>query len=248
MKFNKNKKAKIGAWQTIGHPQITEAMLSTELFDWLAVDLEHSPITTDQAQTIFSICKLRNVLPFARLSKMDVKQARQMLDFGAAGLLIPMVEDSNALENFYHKISYANAARGACLSPMNDWGDHFKKYQENFNPIIIPQIESKNGIDNLEAIISHDFVNTIFVGPYDLSASIGLPGNFVHNKFMAQKEKIETISKKNDIELGIHVTVPSCNDLKESIDKGYTFVAFGTDLISMRYPLSQAKKEIKNEI
>lgn len=233
-----NNKAVIGAWVTIGHPEIAEVLLSTKRFDWLAIDMEHASPTTEQVAGIFLACKAYGVSPMVRLPNHDYYLARKVLDLGAEGIIIPVVESSETIDEIFKHTNYSPVGkRGACLSRINKWGDEFQDYYKNFKPLIIPQIESKNGVENIQAIANPDKVDAIFVGPYDLSADLNIPGNFDDEKFKSQMDNILAFGKDSTIPLGIHQVEPCNNQLNDKIKDGYRFIAFGTDAICMRKPL-----------
>lgn len=238
----KDHKVTMGAWLTIGHHQVAEALCSTGFYQWLAIDVEHSSPSYDQATAIFAVCDKYNVAPLVRVLGRDPYQARKYLDMGAHGIIIPVVEDTSDFDEYLSHLFYPpKGKRGVCLYRMNEWGDKFEDYISNFSPIIIPQIETLKGAKNAEEIMKHPEVDACFVGPYDLSGSLKQPGQFDTDEFKEACKKIEDACKEANKPLGLHVVDPDPDLLALKVKENYKFIAFGTDMICMRKPILTAK-------
>ena len=101
-------------------------------------------------------------------------------------------------------------------------------------------IENLEFVSNLEEIVKIDSIDAFFIGPYDLSASLGVPGNFNSQVYKNTLSKIIKICNKNNKPIGIHVVEPNVKDLKKSILSGYQFIAYSLDTVflnhSSRFP------------
>jgi len=235
----------IGAWLTVASPVVAEAMASMG-FHWLAVDLEHNPLTLADASLAFLAAEKHGVASFARLPSADPILARQILDAGAQGLLVPMVQDPTEFDNFAsHCLHLPKGKRGMSLSRCNLWGDRFEENLETFNPILVPMIETKKGIENINELTALPHTNAIFIGPYDLSASLGVAGEFEAPEFIDALEKIKVAANRNGIPLGIHQVKPDGGELKSRLTEGYSFIAFSTDILAMRHALAGFKDILK---
>lgn len=238
-------KNSIGAWITVGHPQVTEALMSSPLYDWLAIDCEHCSFTPNEMVQIFTVCQNLKKKAFVRISQMDPIEGRKALDYGADGVLIPMVEDPAPFKDFCASLRYPpEGKRGVCLARINRWGEEFDSYMRDFKPIIVPQIESKKGVDNLPDIIDAG-VSGVFLGPYDLSASLGTPGQFDTDEFKAIASEVIKICEEKSIPLAIHVVEPDPELLLQKKEEGFSFFAFGTDMICMRSSVNKANNFLK---
>ena len=237
-------KTNLGAWLTVGHPQVAEAIGSTGFYNWLAVDIEHSTPSLDQAAAIFLACDRWKMTPFVRTLGYDPFKMRSFLDAGAKGVIIPVVENAQQLRDIAEHLYYPpKGKRGVCLSRMNNWGDQFEEYYNDFEPKIIAQIESKAGVDNIEQILEVEELDGIFVGPYDLSGSLGIPGQFENSILKESLDKVVSACQKTDKLLGIHVVAPEPTDLQNKIDQGFNFIAYGTDMICLRHSIMNTKKQ-----
>ena len=173
----------IGSWITLAHPAIAEIMCKSG-FDWLTVDLEHSVITIREAEELIRIIHLSNVSPFVRLTNNDENQIKRVMDAGAHGIIVPMVKTKSDAEKAIKYVKYPPLGiRGVGLARAQGYGSEFKEYNKWLkNEVkIIVQIEHVDSINNLNDIISLKHINGIFIGPYDLSASLGIPGDFENN-------------------------------------------------------------------
>ena len=234
-KFNINGDApSIGGWLTTFNPVVAEAMAICG-FDWIAIDMEHGPADEASAPSIFMALELCGVAPVVRLPSADPYLARRMLDLGAMGLIVPVTESAGAFEDFARHCLYPPVGhRGAGLSRVNKWGAFFDSYVAGFRPVLIPQIETKEGISAAASIAALECVDGLFVGPYDLSANLGAPGDFCTFEFTTAIKLIQEACKDSGKASGIHQVAPDMKALKEKLTEGYQFVAFGTDMIAMQ--------------
>ncbi len=229
----------IGAWSTVPSAAVAEAMASCG-FHWLAVDLEHSAIEVADVLPIFLAAERYGVAPFVRLPSADPYLGRRCLDSGAAGLIVPVVNSAAAFAEFAQHCYYApRGRRGACLSRANGWGDTFDGYNRDFQPILVPQIESRAGVADVDAIAALDCVDALFIGPYDLSADLGIPGNFETAEIKAAMGQVLDACKRHGKAPGIHQVAPSPEALRQRLDEGYQFIAYSTDMVAMRAALGR---------
>ena len=176
----KKKNISIGSWITLGHTSIAEIMCNAG-FDWLAIDLEHSSITLSQAEEMIRVINLCNVKPFVRLTSNNPDQIKRVLDAGAEGIIVPMVNSYNdaikAVDSSYYP---PIGKRSVGLARAQKYGiglnEYIKWKRKNFTLIV--QIEHVDAIGNLEEIFSIEKIDGYLIGPYDLSASLGIPGDF----------------------------------------------------------------------
>lgn len=236
-----NKQPILAAWQQLGCPQVTIAMASLG-FDWVVVDLEHTSITTQEAESIFIAAERHQAKPFVRLPSADPYLARRMLDAGAKGLFVPVVENRENFDAFAkHCFFPPKGRRGLGLVRANLWGEELKNYFDEFKPIIIAQIETKQGAENIESILESPFLDGIMIGPYDLSADLGSPGDFEDSRFKKYCKAILASARKDSKMIGYHQVQPVLEELKKRIDEGYDFLAYGTDIVAMRHALKGLK-------
>lgn len=227
--------ALIGAWLQTSSATIAEAM-ATCGFDWMAVDMEHGIADVEQASLVFAVCERHGVSPLVRLPRADPYLARRLLDAGAEGLLVPVVEDPGALSEFLSHCLYPpEGRRGVGLVRANQWGETFEDYTKNFKPVIVPMIETKKGVDAAGDIAALPGVDGLFLGPYDLSADLGGAGDFEAPDFVESVSAVKDACAANGKAPGIHQVEPDRGALDERIEQGFRFLAFGTDLVAVRH-------------
>ena len=227
----------VGGWITVPTPVVAEAM-ATMGFHWVAVDMEHAPISEGDIQGVFIALEKCGVSPMVRLPSADPYLARRMLDSGAAGLIVPVVEDAVEFSKFAAYCAYPpKGTRGVGLSRCNGWGESFDDYLQNFEPVLVPQIETVAGVAAAGEIAALDEVDAVFVGPYDLSASLGDQGDFSTAEFKSAMGIVRDACDAAAKPVGVHQVDPDPDALKDQIDEGFRFVAFGTDMIAMRAAL-----------
>lgn len=230
----------VGSWMQIPNSSIAE-IIGKAGYDWVAVDLEHGSISIQQLPDIFRSLELGETLPLVRLAKGSSKDCKQALDAGAGGVIVPMIESAQQLENVRNSCNWPPAgSRGVGFSRANLYGKYFDDYsREAQSPILVAMIESLTAVDNLEEIIKVKGLDAILVGPYDLSASMGLTARFDHPEFIKVLNKLLTVTASFNFPCGIHVVEPSTRDLKLRIKEGYKFIAYSIDSVFLNSSVSR---------
>lgn len=213
-------------------------------FHWMAVDMEHGTMSLDQAESCFIAAERHGVSAMARLPSADPYMGRHLLDAGAAGLLVPVVEDARAFAEFVAHCLYSGK-RGSGLSRCNNYGDDFDSYYNNFRPFLVPQIETLKGVEAANSLAAINEVDALFLGPYDLSADLGRPGDMCTEAFKQAAEKVRQACQAKGKSLGIHQVKPDAEELKARVAEGYNFIAYATDIIAMRSALGSPIKIVE---
>jgi len=244
--LNENKLS-IGSWLTIGHPSVAEIM-TQENFDWLCIDMEHTSIDYAMAQVLISTIQNYKKPALVRVSKNEEVCIKKVLDSGADGVVIPMINDIQDAKQAIDYVYYPPVGkRGVGLYRAQGYGQNFAEYKSKAQGelVIIVQIEHYKGVENLEEIISLDHIDGIIIGPYDLSGSLGIPGDFMDKTFLSYIERVENICKKYNFPLGYHQVNPDYHQLQNKIDQGYRFLGFGTDFLFMSKKIEHELSNIK---
>lgn len=229
----KKRELTIGSWLQIGSPIVAEIMAQAG-FDWLVVDMEHSAISIDNAQTLIQVIDLAGCAPLVRLSSNDPTLIKRVMDAGSHGIIVPNVNSANDAVAAVKAVRYPpDGTRGVGLWRAQGYGFDFDKYKQwqASETLVIVQIEHIEAVNNFEAILNIEGVNGFIIGPYDLSASLGIPGEFEHPDFRAVLDKIHHISREMDAMMGTHVVMPDVSAVKQRIEEGYRLIAFGTDIL-----------------
>ena len=225
------KKASIGAWILTYSPASADVIARSGV-DWVCIDLEHSSINFSELGILLNVLEKNKTESFVRVSFNDKTQIKKALDLGANGIIIPMVNNEMEAKKAV-KYSYYPpfGSRGLGFARAQGFGFDLKNYLKKSKKIkLIVQIESFEAINNLEKILKVKGLSGTFIGPYDLSGSLGHPGNFTNKKYVNSILKYEKLSKKYKIPMGIHVAYPDAISVNKMIRKGYKFIAMGTDM------------------
>lgn len=222
----------LGSWIQIPHSSVAEIMGQAG-YDWIAVDMEHGAISVHQLPDLFRALELGGTLPLARLAQGQSKDCKQALDAGAGGVIVPMVESAEALKAVRDACKWPpSGTRGVGFSRANLFGKHFESYREEAqNPLLVAMIEHVRAVDCLEDILAVDGLDAILIGPYDLSASMGVTGDFESPAFVNVMERVSALCIKSKIPCGIHVVTPDIDLLRKRVEQGYKFIAYSIDSV-----------------
>ena len=236
----------IGTWLSLPNEAVAEIFAKAG-YEWVVIDLEHSAINIDQAANLIRVIDLAGSKPLVRLSDHNPSQIKRVLDAGAKGILAPMVESQQQIEGIISACHYPpKGKRGMGLARAQGYGEENAKSeyitQSSKHVEIYAQIESVTGIENIDSILSQD-INGYFIGPYDLSASLGSPGEFSSTEFVAADEIALQAAKKYQIKCGYHLVEPQPKQIQTLHKKGYDMIAFSVDIrmldLSARLPFTQ---------
>ena len=222
----------LGSWITLGHPAIAEIMASAG-FDWLVVDLEHSVIDLEVAGDLIRTIDLCGAAPLVRLTSNDQNQIKRVMDAGAHGIIVPMVNTPEEALRAVAATRYAPVgSRGVGLARAQGYGANFQNYLkwQSEGPVIIVQIEHKDAVDKLEAILKVPGVDGFIVGPYDLSCSMGIAGQFEQAEFVHTIKRIHEIGQQVGSLVGMHIVEPDLQQLEQMARDGYNFIAYSVDI------------------
>jgi 2-dehydro-3-deoxyglucarate aldolase len=223
----------LGSWITIGHNSIIEIM-ATAGFDWLTVDLEHSAIDLEKAQDLIAHIQSSGISALIRVSKNEEVIIKRVMDAGANGVIVPSVNNKSEAEMAVGFVKYPpKGMRGVGLARGQNYGIGFEEYKTwlSDNAVVIAQIEHIKAVENLEDIISTEGIDGIIIGPYDLSASMGYPGEYDRPDVQSALGQIKKVCGSKGVTMGFHVIPPDHKALREKMDEGYRFLAFSIDFL-----------------
>ncbi len=239
----------VGGWVMIGHPAVGEIMARAG-YDFVTIDIEHSAITTSEMENIIRAIQYGGAPAIVRLTNNDENLIKRVMDSGATGIIIPLVRTPEEMARGVAAMYYPpHGQRGVGLARAQKYGftNGLQDYQTWLarEGVCIAQIEHIEAVHNLEAILSVEGVDGYILGPYDLSASMGLIGQLDHPDVRAAIAKVAEIGKKLGKPGGIHVVEPDEKRLKEAIAQGFTFLAYSIDTRIIDATVRAALKEVK---
>jgi 2-keto-3-deoxy-L-rhamnonate aldolase RhmA len=236
----RQKRLSIGSW--IQFPDVFSAEIMAKAgFDWLAIDMEHGLIDLSCAYKLIQVIGLSGSIPLVRLNENDPSAIRRVMDAGAGGVIVPMVNSAEDARKALDAVKYPpEGKRSFGFGRVHKYGKEFESYirKANESSIVVVQIEHVSVLDNLDSVLNLKGIDACIIGPYDLSGSMGIPGKFNDKRFIAVLDRIIATVKKFDIALGIHIVHPSESVLKNRIAQGFKFVAYGMDTVFLSEAVS----------
>ena len=215
----------IGGWLNLSSPLAAEIMASSGL-EWLTVDGEHSPFDLPLIVETFRAIENRGATPFIRTWDHDPVSLARLLDAGAYGIIVPHVSIPQQAEAIAKAMRYPpTGARSTGTGRIAIYGREYYKIA-NDEILVIPQIEDMEGIDNTEAIMSVEGIDVGFLGPGDLSISMGVErGSPSHEEAL---QKFADACKKVGKPYGIPER--GLEEIKKRIDQGFQMIDIASDL------------------
>jgi 2-keto-3-deoxy-L-rhamnonate aldolase RhmA len=237
----------LGTWIQIGHPGVAETLAGSG-FDWIAADMEHTDIDNAAFASLARGMTRHDIVPMARVRENDTLAIRQVLDLGAGGVIVPLVHTAADAERAVAAAKYPpRGVRGYCFSRMNDWGREFDAYAAAANDqvAVIVMIESKEGVENIDAILAVDGVDGVFIGPYDLSGSCGVPGQTSHPEVVEGCDRVVAACRQAGKAAGMHVVIPTQEAIAKAVRGGFTFLGLGVDTVFLNEGSAAAVRTAK---
>ena len=212
--------------------------------DFAVIDMEHTPLSPRDLIPLVLASETRELKLIVRLPNLNEEYFKWCLDLGIKHLQVPHIEtpvdvDKVINSSFFYPIGQrglCRAVRAADYSNMNkkDYLDHSNSKVE-----VIFQIEGIQGFNNLNQILNHDGVNSIFIGPYDLSQSLGSPGDIWNTAIVDKMKKI--IKDCNDQSISVGVFTDTIDGLKFWSDLNVDFIEYGSDMLLFSDALTNLK-------
>lgn len=219
----------MGVWMDLDHPGVAE-ILADAGFDWIVFDTEHSHFTTTTLRGAMDALRRTEVSPLVRVPANDPVIIKQTLDLGPEGLVIPMVCSGEQARAAVAACKYPPAGiRGIGAGRATGYGAEFETYlaEANDNILIVIQIEHVDALETLDEIVSVSGIDCLFIGPMDLSASMGITGQWDHPKLQAAISRVLGAGKRSGIPVGM-----GCKDEAHAVEMaaaGVQFIFCGSD-------------------
>jgi len=237
----------VGSWITLPSPAIAEIMAKSNL-DWVTIDMEHSPITFSQAEELIRVIDLCGKPPLVRVGDNNALIIKRVMDMGAHGVIVPMVNSRAQAEKAVQAVKYPpEGTRGVGLARAQRYGLTFKEYKkwQAKESAVIVQIEHIDAIEALEEILSVEGVDASLIGPYDLSASMGYPGEFDRKEVKAAVNHYRRVCKKLRKPAGFHVIAPESKLIAQKKREGFSFIAFSLDALLLSKKIEDELRNLK---
>jgi len=202
-------------------------------FDFVIIDMEHGPVSVESAQNLIRAAELVEITPIIRVTENEAGMILRALDIGAGGVEVPQIGNKeDALKMVQSAKFTPQGSRGVCrFVRAADYSasDRYKYFEDaNRETITIPHIEGTKGIRNLEEILSVKGIDIIFVGPYDLSQSLNIPGKVEDPRVVEKMGEVVDVSRKAGLAVGTFVD--DVKAAKKWIAQGVQYISFSVDV------------------
>ena len=227
-----NRELVFGSWVSFAHPSITEIFAAQD-FDFHAIDMEHTTISLEQAQRIIAASQSAGVPCLPRPVSHSNDYIKPLLDSGADGIIAPLIHDAPASQGIIDFIKFPpQGKRSFGVNRAQEYGFIFDDYVKEWNEhsSLILQIESIQAVENIESLLQFEEVDGVMIGPYDMSGSLGVPGQTTHTLVLEASKKVILACEKFGKSCGTQVADVKEDSIQKLFDQGYTYAILGSDL------------------
>ncbi|WP_334139735.1 HpcH/HpaI aldolase family protein [Thermovirga lienii] len=239
----------VGPFVGLNCPDLVEIM-GIVGFDFCVIDTEHGPMNPESIQHLIRAAELSGMTPVVRVTEASPTNILRVLDVGAKAIHVPQVNDVQTAQ-MVAKASryYPEGMRGAAVPRALEYG--LKPLKEaleeaNRDTMVIVHCENVEGLSRLEEIASVSGIDMIFVGPYDLSQSLGIPGQIMHPDMREAVGRALSIIKGAGKPAGIFVT--SVDEAVQRIQEGFNYVAYSLDSLIFGLACKEQLAKIKESL
>jgi 2-dehydro-3-deoxyglucarate aldolase/4-hydroxy-2-oxoheptanedioate aldolase len=228
----KNNQLHLGTLISLASPEVAEIMADAG-FDWLFIDIEHSPMDVMDAQRILQATDGR-LAGIIRVPLNDEVWIKKSLDIGAAGVMVPLVFTADDARRAIRYCKYPpQGTRSVGVGRAHRYGAALQHTIDNANEetAVIIQVEHITAVDNIDAILTVEGIDAILIGPYDLSASMGLTGKVTDPLVQQAIQRVRNACLEKKMPLGIFTA--SIVQAKEYASQGFNLIAVSTDTLML---------------
>jgi len=232
----------VGCWITIGHQDISERLANVG-FDWLTFDMEHAPLERETVQFMIQSMSYQNeCVPIVRIPWNEIWMIKHVLDIGAYGVVIPLIGTKEDTKKVVSYCKYPPEGVRGCAPRHAAFRDKDYIKTANDEVLVVIQIETEEAVRNIDEICSVKGVDVCFVGPTDLSLSLGVLGQTDHPKFRKAKQEVVKACRKWGVAPGMFCSVETIN---EAVEEGFQFVSLASDLSHLIAGAKAALNKVK---
>jgi 2-keto-3-deoxy-L-rhamnonate aldolase RhmA len=243
----RNRELLFAGWISYAHPSITETFARAG-FDFIFIDMEHSTISIEQGQRIIAASQSEGVPCIPRPVSHSNDYIKPLLESGADGLLIQMVETTQQVQALISDIKYPPTGRRTYgVNRAQAYGFDFDEYIQNWNETstFMLQIESIKAVENIEKLINFDEVDGVMIGPLDIAGSLGVPGQTTHPMVIEASRRVINACERYGKSCGTQVSDANHATVRALFELGYNYAILGSDLFALWRWAAQMKDMIK---
>ncbi len=238
----------IGSFVTIGSADTTE-ILALAGYDFLVIDTEHGAMSIETATHLIRAAEIHSVPSVLRVTEPSDSTILRSLDIGAAGIQVPQVNSGELASQVARAAHYyPKGHRGLAMPRAAHYGsmsvdEYFTKSKEE--TLVVAQCESAEGLEKLDEIAAVPEIDVIFLGPFDLSHSLGIPGQVESPQIKEAEKKVIEICRKNGKAAGIFAVNGEAAALR--IKQGFRYVTIAMEAMFLSAAAGQALKTARSE-
>jgi len=240
---------RFGAWTSLGHPSITE-IFTTAGVDFIGIDLEHSTISQEESQRIIAAAQAGGRACLPRVASHNGEQIRRLLDSGADGVIVPNVSTRAEVERVIEWCHYPPVGtRSFGVARAQGYGTRFEDYVARWKErsTIIIRIESMQGIEAVDELLKSDLINGVMIGPYDISGSLGIPGQLEHPRMLQACARVVEACAQRGKACGTQLVDPTRETALAAFEAGYTFIVLSSDVFLL-WKWSERMRQLTRDV
>jgi 2-keto-3-deoxy-L-rhamnonate aldolase RhmA len=226
----KARETSIGTWISSGSPSVVDILRNLQ-FDWFVMDLEHSPISIETVGTMIQVLNGSKITPLVRVGQIDQALFKSVLDAGAHGVIVPMVNSADEAERAVRFCKYPpKGVRGVAAVKASDYGLSMANYIRTANDqvTVIVQIETPEALQNVGEILAVEGVDVAFVGPSDMTMTLGLLDDRSNPRVLEALSKVVKASESAGKTAGTMAT--STEEIRRDLEMGFRFLSVASDV------------------
>jgi len=254
MKPNRAKQVLSSGNVAVGHMLMEFAthgvaqLLAAADLDFVLIDSEHSPFTSQDIARLVAWFQSTEIAPFVRVPMPQYHFIARALDAGALGVMVPNVKTGSQAKTIVDCVKYAplgqrGVALGGALTGYRTVSPSEFLAESNRNTTIICQIESEEGLENLDAIAGTPGVDCLWVGHFDLTQSMGIPGQFQQQRFLDALDQVVDVCRRHGLAAGIQPGNPE--QAKQWMALGFNMISYSADHALYRAAVTQGAAAVR---
>lgn len=234
----------MGTWLSVGHPTVAEVIASQDV-DFTLIDTEHTTITLETVENMARAIDAADdsTDTIVRVPWNDHVRLKRVLDIGIDGVMVPMIDTAAEARELVDAMRYPpEGSRGIASGRATEYGEQFTEYVENANGSFttIAQIESREGLENVDKIAAVEGIDALFVGPADMAGALGVFGENDPDELIEAMNRVIEAATAAGIAVGT-LTIDT-DAVADRIERGFDFLIVGKDTAA----LADANREARS--
>lgn len=235
----------VNAWLSVGSSYLAEGV-ANQGFDSVTVDLQHGMFDFEAALTLFQAISTTDAVPLARVPANDPAQVMRLLDAGAFGVICPMISTRDEAWRFARACRYAprgNRSFGPSRGLLYGGADYFAGADDEI--LVIPMIETREAVDNIDEILAVDEVDMVYLGPNDLALACGERPGAAEDGPRVAEAIAHVLARTHAAGKAAGIFCPDADGARARADAGFDLVTPGNDFGNLMRTLRGAVTRIR---